>query len=529
MASGVGVRGRAGENPDGQRRPVRVLLRVPVRLTCFYCIMYRLIRSAVLAGVLLGSAPHPISAQSNAGQPITIGDVTVSGSVRTRAYAWSWFGDDADGEYFYPAALVRAGVSRSKKTYDWHVELALPVVLDLPGNAIKTGARGQLGLGATYFAANDSTTNAAALFVKQAAVRFKGLAGVEGQSITVGRLEFNDGAEVTPKHATLSALKRDRIAQRLLGTFGFSDVGRSIDGALYTVDRPTLNVTALAGRPTQGVFQVDGWGELRTNVFYAALTRQRNGEANAAEWRVFVLGYHDYRDRVVKTDNRPLAIRSADHESIALGTYGGHYLRVSATPIGAVDVLAWAALQSGSWGALRHRAGAFALEAGWQPRALETLEPWFRGGYNYGSGDADPNDHIHGTFFQVLPTPRIYARLPFFNMMNNADAFVETILRPATSVTVRADVHVLRLSNQNDLWYSGGGAFQPATFGVTGRPANGHTGLATLYDVSADYSATAHVALGLYYGYAAGRPVTRAIYATGDDAHLGYVEMLLRF
>jgi hypothetical protein len=193
-------------------------------------------------------------------------------------------------------------------------------------------------------------------------------------------------------------------------------------------------------------------------------------------------------------------------------------------------VLAWGVLQRGSWGALRHRAGAFALEAGWQPRGVETLKPWLRGGYNYGSGDADPTtDQIHATFFQVLPTPRIYARLPFFNMMNTADAFVETMLRPATSVTVRADVHVLRLSNRNDLWYSGGGAFQPATFGVTGRPANGHTGLATLYDVSADYSATAHVALGLYYGFAAGMPVTRAIYTTGDNAHFGYVEMLVRF
>jgi Alginate export len=488
-----------------------------------------LIRSAILATILLSSAPHPVSAQGNAGQPITIGDVTVSSSVRTRAYAWSWFGDDADGEYFYPAALVRAGVSRSKKAYDWQVELALPVILSLPGNAVKTGARGQLGLGATYFAANDGKTNAAALFVKQAAVRFNRLAGVEGQSIKVGRLEFNDGAEVAPKHDTLSALKRDRIAQRLLGTFAFSDVGRSVDGALYTLDRPALNVTALAGRPTQGVFHVDGWGELNTNIFYAALTGQLKREANAGEWRVFALGYHDYRDPVVKTDNRPLSIRSADNQSIALGTYGGHYLNVSATPIGAVDVLAWGVLQGGSWGTLRHRAGAFALEAGWQPRGLEPLKPWLRGGYNYGSGDADPNDQIHGTFFQVLPTPRIYARLPFFNMMNNADAFVETILRPATSIAVRADVHVLRLSNQDDLWYSGGGAFQPATFGVTGRPANGHTGLATLYDVSADYRATAHVALGLYYGYAAGMPVTRAIYATGDDAHFGYVEMLLRF
>jgi hypothetical protein len=492
-------------------------------------IVHRLIRFTSLAGVLLTVAPPPIAAQGLVGQPITIGGLTVSGSVRTRAYAWRWFGDDADGDYSYPGTLLRAGVSRTKKTYDWQVELAFPVVLNLPSQAIKTGARGQLGLGATYFAANDGRKNAAAVFLKQGSVRFRGLAGVEGQSIKLGRLEFNDGAEVTPKHPTLSALKRDRIGQRLLGTFGFSDVGRSIDGALYTVDRRTLNLTALAGRPTQGVFQVDGWGELNTNVFYAALTGQVEQDASAGEWRVFALGYRDYRDQVVKADNRPMSIRSADQGSIAVGTYGGHYLGVTRTPIGTVDVLAWGALQRGSWGALSHRAGAFALEAGWQPRGVATLEPWFRGGYNEGSGDADPGDAIHGTFFQVLPTPRIYARFPFFNMMNTADAFMETMLRPAPPITIRTDVHVLRLSDRNDLWYSGGGAYQGSTFGMTGRPANGHTALATLYDVSADYKATAHVALGVYYGYAAGKPVTRAIYATGDDAHFGYVEMLVRF
>jgi hypothetical protein len=492
-------------------------------------------RFAVLLSIIIPSiGTRSISAQGNAAETLAIGDVTVFGSIRTRAYAWNWFGGGADGEYAYPGTLVRAGLSRSKKTYDWQVEFALPVLLNLPDNAVKPGAPGQLGLGATYFAANDGKTNTAALFVKQAAIRFKRLAGVEGQSLTVGRLEFNDGAEVTPKNPTLSALKRDRISQRLLGAFGFSDVGRSIDGVFYTINRPRVNVTALAGRPTQGAFQVDGWGELKTSIFYAALTRQAGTEANSGEWRVFALGYDDYRGQVVKTDNRPLSVRRTDAGSVAIGTYGGHYLRAVTTPIGTVDVLAWGALQSGSWGLLTHRARAFAAEAGWQPRDLATLKPWFRGGYDYGSGDADPSDQVHGTYFQVLPTPRIYARFPFFNMMNSIDAFGETILRPATNVTIRADVHALRLATANDLWYSGGGAFQPGTFGFTGRPSSGHTGLATLYDASADYRVTAHVALALYYGYAAGLPVTEAIYSTGDSstgsrAHLGYVEALLRF
>jgi hypothetical protein len=328
---------------------------------------------------------------------------------------------------------------------------------------------------------------------------------------------------------TLAALKRDRVSQRLLGNFGFSDVGRSIDGGLYTLDKARLNVTGLAGRPTQGVFQANGWPELKINVFYGALTGQTGGARQPGEWRVFALGYDDYRDGMVKTDNRPAAIRSADAQSIAIGTYGGHYLQIVATPAGPLDLLAWGAAQTGAWGSLTQRAGAVAVEAGWQPAALGRLKPWVRGGYNYASGDHDPGDQTHGTFFQVLPTPRVYARLPFFNLMNSRDAFAELIVRPAKALTVRGDVHALRLADRNDLWYSGGGAFQPGTFGYNGRPASGHSDLATLYDVSGDCALNRHVAVGVYYGRAISGAVASAIYRPGEDLRLGYVELLLRF
>lgn len=122
--------------------------------------------------------------------------------------------------------------------------------------------------------------------------------------------------------------------------------------------------------------------------------------------------------------------------------------------------------QVGSWGTLAHRAGAFAAEAGWQPPAV--LAPWIRGGLDYASGHRDPSDSTHGTFFQVLPTPRLYARFPFFSLMNSADTFGELILRPSKRLLTRTDVHALRLADEHDLWYQGGGAFQPRTFGYVG-------------------------------------------------------------
>ena len=138
---------------------------------------------------------------------------------------------------------------------------------------------------------------------------------------------------------------------------------------------------------------------------------------------------------------------------------------------------------------MSQHAGSFVGEAGWQP-PVKVLKPWVSAGYSYGSGDGNNNDSRHGTFFQVLTTPRQYARFPFYNMMNNEDWYGTLNLRPASKLGLRSEVHALRLASSSDLWYSGGGAFQPKTFGYTGRPSNGNRGLANVWDVSADYQIT---------------------------------------
>ena len=465
-------------------------------------------------------------AQAAAPEPVEIGGVSVSGSLRTRIESWDWFGDNPDGTYTYSGSLFRLALGQSKKARAWQFELALPLLLGLPTQAVGSGPQ---GLGANYFNANDRSTNAAMLFVKQSFVRFNDLGGVAGQSLKLGRMEFFDGAEVSPKNATLATIKRDRIAQRLLGNFAFTHVGRSLDGVQYAIDKSRLNFTFVAARPTRGVFQVDGWGELNVNVFYGAVTGQLGDATHAGEWRLFGLEYNDRRDTVIKTDNRSLSARQSDGRHVTIDTFGGHYLRAVRTPFGTIDLVLWGAAQTGSWGQLSHRAGAVVAEAGWQPTVVPALAPWIRGGFNYGSGDDHPNDTTHGTFFQILPTPRVYARFPFFGMMNTADSFGELTLRPSNTFNVRTDVHALRLASRNDLWYQGGGAFQPGTFGYAGLPSNGHSGLATLYDVSADLAVTPRVSLGAYYGYAAGGLVPRTIYAAEPHGALGYVELLFRF
>ncbi len=434
-------------------------------------------RALIGATLLLLLAGGDLSSAQNqpSSTPITFAGIHFSGSLRVRPEVWDWFDTTAaEPNYTYFASLLRLSFSQERPGWDWQAEFAQPLLLALPENSIAPPPQGQLGLGANYFAANRDST-AAYFFAKQGFVRLKGVFGDKASSLRFGRFEFVDGAEVAPKDTTLAVLKRDRIAHRLLGNFGFSHVGRSFDGIQYVRGTPSMNLTLLAARATQGVFQVNGWSELDTDVLYGALTRSV-GKKSPGEWRVFALSYHDGRP-VLKTDNRPTAARTA-------------------------DLLFWGTWQSGNWGVLDQRAGAVAIEGGFQP--AWKLKPWFRTGYFYSTGDNNPNDGQHGTFFQVLPTPRIYARFPFYNLMNNQDAFAEVVLRPRPKWTIRSDAHFLRLSNRNDLWYTGGGAFQPSTFGFVGRPSNGSKSLANVYDVSADYQVNPHLALTGYYAGATG-------------------------
>jgi hypothetical protein len=283
----------------------------------------------------------PAMAQSDQPAPIVIDGVTFSGSVRERYEAWDWFTPAGPGEnlYSYSGTLMRFAFSQEKQKFDWKIEMAVPVLLGLPNGAVVPAPQGQLGLGGNYYAANHNDQYTAFIFPKQAYVRFKW----EHSSLQAGRFEFTDGNEVKPSDPTVAALVNDRIAQRLIGTFGFTDVMRSFDGLRYSYTNGPWNFTAVSAIPTRGVFQVDGWGWVDTPITYVAVTKQMEFGSSHAECRAFGLFYYDDRN-VLKTDDRPAPVRAADHDAIALGTYGGNYVMATATGAGTFDLLGWGLL-----------------------------------------------------------------------------------------------------------------------------------------------------------------------------------------
>lgn len=472
-------------------------------------------------------APHPAQAPKQ----LRLGKVNVGGSLRLRAESYGWFETPGyQDAYTFGAAQLRVSLGQQRERWDWLVEGEFPALFNLPGRAVAPAPRGQLGLGATYFAANGGQDASAVL--KQAYVRAKGVFGDSRSSLKVGRFEFAEGAETTPKDATLAALKRERLAHRLVGNFGFTHVGRSFDAVQYVRDNSSSNLTLVGGRAVEGVFQLRALKQLDVDFWYGAYTKPLRAARVESEFRLFGLHYHDGRG-ALKTDNRAAAARRADAENIRVNTIGGHYIAAVRTKRGTLDLLAWGAGQFGAWGDLAHRAGAAAFEGGFQPAgAPARVKTWVRAGYFRGTGDGDPSDARHGTFFQVLPTPRIYARFPFYNLMNVEDAFAQLSLKPRARVTLRADVHALRLSDARDLWYSGGGAFQETTFGYQGRPSGGRRGLGTLFDLSADVSVTPTTTLTFYGGGVRGGAVASNAYPDGGanpTARLLYAELTKRF
>jgi hypothetical protein len=156
--------------------------------------------------------------------------------------------------------------------------------------------------------------------------------------------------------------------------------------------------------------------------------------------------------------------------------------------------------------------------------------PWLRAGVLRASGDNDPDDDRHGTFFQMLPTVRRYSQTAAYSQMNNTDLFAQALLHPADPLTVRMDLHRVGLASSQDLWYFGSGATQSrgTLFGFSTRPSNGSTQFGTIVEASMDYVISPHWSLGGYAGLIRGGDVVRRSFA-GRTMAFSFLESAIQF
>jgi hypothetical protein len=88
------------------------------------------------------------------------------------------------------------------------------------------------------------------------------------------------------------------------------------------------------------------------------------------------------------------------------------------------------------------------------------------------------------------------------------------------------------LSDEKDLWYVGGGAFQKNSFGYVGRPSGGNRSLGTLFDLSVDCNVTRQSSLTFYIAGVRGGSAQSFVYPAGGHhpgARFLYLEFTQRF
>jgi hypothetical protein len=459
-------------------------------------------------------------------------NLRLTGEFRARPEIFNFFrstGANNNNDYHFWSLRARLGLEFSSEYADVFVQGEYSGDYGLPDNSFgKPG--GALGLGAMYYSENNNDTNVSNVHLKQAYLNAKLAAvGLPGANVKFGRFEIKEGLEYKTGEEKFDMLKTTRVSQRLLGTFDFANASRNFDGVAISYDQPLFNITTSATHPTQGGFNLNAQDEIsKIDLVYAALTAKKEALLPGTEGRLFYLYYGDNRD-VQVVDNRAEKLRpKLSQQSLKIHTIGTHWLSVQKLDSGAADALLWGAYQFGNWGNLNHQAYAFDVEAGYQFSDV-MLKPWFRAGYFQGSGDNNPNNGTHGTFFQVLPTVRLYAKFPFFNMMNINDAFAQLLLTPAENIKIAMDYHHLELNSGNDLFYAGAGATSRKTFGFLGRVASGLETVGELVDFSFNHTINKYFSWNVYYGHAFGGNYIQNFYTTKRNADFAFIELNASF
>jgi hypothetical protein len=443
----------------------------------------------------------------------------------TRAEMWRFFEPPADGgnhDYVYAANRLQATVRRTAPRYDMTAALQYVQFGGLPRDAVGPGP---LGAGAVYFA-HAGRSDSHQVYLRYLNLRLKDLA--PGLTIQAGRMAYASGSETASGDAKIEAVKRQRIDARLVGEFEWSMYQRAYDGLRVDLTRPAWAATAVALLPTQGGFEDAAGPTMKDVVVLGSSTAFRPGVVIPhTQLQGFAFRYLDKRRVAARGDNSGQTATAVD---LAINSFGASL--VSASPIrdgGQWDAMLWMVGQSGSWYDETHQAFSLAAEIGYQ-WTTSAWRPWLRGGVLHASGDDDPADDRHGTFFQMLPTVRRYAQTASYSQMNNTDVFAHVLLRPTPALGLRADVHRVGLASARDMWYVGSGATQSrgTVFGFSIRPSNGATDLATIVEASADYTLSPKWSVNGYVGAAKGGHVVRRAFA-GSTMTFAYLENVLQF
>lgn len=427
----------------------------------------------------------------------------------TRAEVWRFFDPPANAATEPDYAFV-GNRSTLGARYDgrrWSVRGTVQYVRleNLPRGAIGPGL---LGNGAAYY------FQAAGTFSYQFYLReLSASLSSPSRAVTfeAGRLSF--AADPAPANAhAAEALAEARIDGRLFGDMDGSFYQRAWDGVRLRVTRGAWQWTTAAVLPTQGTFEESANLPLdRVRVVTSEVSAAPGSLATHTQFRGFGSWYRDSREVRARPDNTGRMARAAD---VSIGTIGASAAGVYPWRSGAWDVVVWSAGQVGDWYGQTHRAWSAVTEGGYR-WAAAAWQPWLRAGVTYASGDGNPADGRHGTFFAPLPSGDRFVASNTYALMNVVDAWTELRLRPHPRVDAAIDVHRVSLASGGDRWYFGSGATERrgAFFGYLARNTRGARALGTVVEGDVSWRPVRWWTLRGYAASIAGGDAVSAVFA----------------
>ena len=466
------------------------------------------------------------------------GTIAFFGRDRLRYEAWDYYASATDNDYEFAANQLRLGAKWVHEIFNVNYTHQYTQLSNLPANT-SAGA----GAGSLYFS-NSRNRFSKGQFVKYLNIEVKQTRKLlepffgdqkwlRGVTETVGRFNYSSGNEMKSSDKKIEWLKNMRIGDRLIGGFEWAHYGRSFDGLKVAREDDLSQVQLAAFNPTQGGFEERANRTIYDiDVLAVEANIKKDKLIPGMEENFFYYNYSDKRNIAATTtrfDNTGRSIPAGLQNDIDLHTFGGHLVGNYKVGEGVWDVLGWGAYQTGSWFELDQSAYAWAAETGYQ-WTQAPWTPWLRGGYNTGSGDDDAVDGDHGTFYQMLPTTRLYSFSILYNMMNTEDAFLSLILKPKDFLILRTEFHNLRLSEANDRWYLGAGAMHDnVADDFAARSSNGKEDLGQLVDITAIWTVNPDVTVMAYYGHMFEDNVTEKFFNTQKDVDFVFLELAVNF
>lgn len=252
---------------------------------------------------------------------------------------------------------------------------------------------------------------------------------------------------------------------RLVGNFGWSNVGRSFDGArvAYRSERVRADLWGMITKQfgsNVGPDPTFGPSNRDTQQFYGLYTSARFDPV-VIEPYVMLL-----RDTGNPNETDPLtgvlvspftapAARGQDRATAGMRVDGAAWER-------ALEVTLEGAYQTGRMegrgpaAALDVKAYAYAVRAGYTLPAA--VKPRIGVEYDYASGDSSPTDDRIETFENLFPTNHIhYGYMDYVGWRNMQDLRVSLGMKPTAQSGVSLDYHRFKLAESDDHWYAASG------------------------------------------------------------------------